>query len=232
MTEQQYKRASKVVFTVIAIVFGYVALSMLAWLAANKNASSWRTMLQMIAAILVIVVSAIAHFTMSGTRRGARIMEISMAVGYAVLSLLNTTPGTYAYALPMLVATLAYLDYRFTIEGSVLVIAVNVIRLIIHFDMDNQQALAEYVLAILVLSLTAYVSVKVTKLLLQFNKENLGGLEKAAKLQEESNQKMILVAENVMKHFDNAMEMLDNLDESIQVSHTSINDIAESTESC
>lgn len=231
MTEQQYKRASKVVFTVIAIVFGYVALSMLAWLATNKNASSWRTMLQMIAAILVIVVSAIAHFTMSGTRRGARIMEISMAVGYAVLSLLNTTPGTYAYALPMLVATLAYLDYRFTIEGSVLVIAVNVIRLIIRFDMDNQQALAEYVLAILVLSLTAYVSVKVTKLLLQFNKENLGGLEKAAKLQEESNQKMILVAENVMKHFDNAMEMLDNLDESIQVSHTSINDIAESTES-
>lgn len=231
MTEQQYKRASKVVFTVIAIVFGYVAITMVAWLATNKDASSWKTILQMIVALLVIAVSAFAHFTMSGTRQGARIMEISMAVGYVILSLVNTTAGTYAYALPLLVATLAYLDYRFVIEGNITVIVANIVRLFLHWDMKDQAQLSAYVLALLILCLTAYVLIKVTKLLIQFNEENLNEIKEAAKLQEESNKKMILVAENVTKHFDSAMGMLDNLDESINISHTSIKDIAESTES-
>ena len=70
-------------------------------------------------AILVIIVSAIAHFAMRGTRRGAVVMEISMAVGYVVLFLVNTTSETYAYALPLLMATLAYLDLHFTVIGNV-----------------------------------------------------------------------------------------------------------------
>lgn len=71
----------------------------------------------MVTAILVIIVSAIAHFAMRGTRRGAVVMEISMAVGYVVLSLVNTTSETYA--LPLLMATLAYLDLHFTVIGNV-----------------------------------------------------------------------------------------------------------------
>lgn len=231
MTEQQYKRASKVVLMAIVIVFGYIAVTMFAWLASNQDTSTWKGVVQAMAAVLVIIVSAVAHVTKSGTREGAVIMETSMAVGYVIISLLNSTPGTYAYALPLLLVTLAYLDYRLTIAGNIVVIVSNILRLIIQYDPADQAALESHVVAIFILCLVAYASISVTKLLIGFNQENLGELEEAANVQEESNKKMTLVAENVIKHFGDAMEMLDNLENSINVSHTSINDIAESTES-
>lgn len=231
MTEQQYKRASKKVFLVVAIVYGYVILTMLAYLAANKDASVGKTILQLITAAAVIAVSAFANAAKGGTRQGAIMICTSLAAGYVVIMLVNTTNGTWAYALPMLLATFAYLDYRLMVAGNIVVIGVNLIRMVFQFDMSNSARTTEDVLAVFILCLVAYASVSVTKLLIRFNEENMEEIEKAAQLQEESNKKMTLVADNVMKHFDNAMGMLDNLENSIDVSHTSINNIAESTES-
>lgn len=146
MTEQQYKRASKVVYSIIVIVFGYIAVTMVAWLQSTKDAILWKTAVQMIAAILAIIVSSIAYFAMRGTKRGAEIMLISMAAGYVVLSLFNGTIGTFTYALPLLIAVLAYLNLRYIVIGNVIVLVANVIRLIIQYDPQNQALLQSNVI--------------------------------------------------------------------------------------
>ena len=56
-------------------------------------------------------------------------------------------------------------------------------------------------------------------------------IKEAALQQVENGKKMILVADNISKHFDEAMTMLKELDEAVSVSHNSIQDIADSTES-
>ena len=231
MTEEQYRRASKKVFLVVTIVYAYIGLTMLAYMTANKDANVGKSVVQLVVALAVIAIATFGHLTQSATRQGAVILCTSMAVGYVIIMLLNSTEGTWAYAFPMLIAVLAYLDYRLMIAGNVVVIGSNILRLVIHFDPSNSALLADNVLAVFILCLFAYASISVTKLLIKFNEENMSELEKAAETQGESNKKMVLVAENVMKHFDNAMEMLDSLENSINVSHTSINDIAESTES-
>ena len=231
MTEQQYKRASKKVFLVVAIVYGYVVLTMLAYLGANKDASVGRAVLQLVISVAVIAFSAFANAAKGGTRQGAIMICTSLAAGYVVIMLVNSTSGTWAYALPMLLATFAYLDYRLMVGGNIVVIGANLLRLVIQFDLPDSTRTGENVLAVFILCLVAYASISVTKLLIRFNEENMEEIEKAAQVQEESNKKMVLVADNVMKHFDNAMSMLDNLENSIDVSHTSINNIAESTES-
>ena len=231
MTEEQYRRASKKVFLVVTIVYAYIGLTMLAYMTANKDANVGKSVVQLVVALAVIAIATFGHLTQSATRQGAVILCTSMAVGYVIIMLLNSTEGTWAYAFPMLIAVLAYLDYRLMIAGNVVVIGSNILRLVIHFDPSNSILLADDVLAVFILCLVAYASISVTKLLIKFNEENMSELEKAAGTQEESNKKMVIVAENVMKHFDNAMEMLDSLENSINVSHTSINDIAESTES-
>lgn len=100
----------------------------------------------MIAAILAIIVSSIAYFAMRGTKRGAEIMLISMAAGYVVLSLFNGTIGTFTYALPLLIAVLAYLNLRYIVIGNVIVLVANVIRLIIQYDPQNQALLQSNVI--------------------------------------------------------------------------------------
>lgn len=231
MTEQQYKKANKVVFSINVIVFGYIAVTMVAWLQSTKDAILWKTAVQAIASILVVIISAIAYFTMKGTRRGAQLMLISMAAGYTVISLLNGSIGTYAYALPLLVATMSYLNFRYAVTGNIVVLAANLLKLIIQYDPQNQALLFSNVLGLFVLCLVAYTSIFTTKLLLEFNKQNLEKLEQASRIQLDNNSKMTTVAEDVMKHFSGAMEMLDHLENSINTSHSSMQDIAASTES-
>lgn len=60
----------------------------------------------------------------------------SLAAGYVVIMLVNSTSGTWAYALPMLLATFAYLDYRLMVGGNIVVIGVNLLRLVIQFDLS------------------------------------------------------------------------------------------------
>lgn len=231
MTEQQYKKANKMVFITNVIVFGYIAVTMVAWLQSNKDAILWKTAVQAAASILVVVLSVIAYFTMKGTRRGAQLMLVSMATGYTVISLLNSSIGTYAYALPLLVVTMSYLNFRYTVIGNIVVLAANVVKLIIQYDPKNQALLFSNVLGLFVLCLVAYTSIFTIKLLLEFNKQNLAKLEQASRIQLDNNSKMTSVAEDVMKHFTSAMEMLDHLESSVNTSYSSMKDIVESTES-
>lgn len=87
------------------------------------------------------------------------------------------------------------------------------------------------VIAVFVLVLVGYASDSITILLTHFFDENMEEIKESAMAQVDSNKKMVMVAENISKHFDEAMTMLNDLDESVAVSHSSIQEIADSTES-
>ena len=91
--------------------------------------------------------------------------------------------------------------------------------------------MASRVLAILVLVIVTCISLSVTKLLKQFFAENMNKIEAAAVIQKENNEKRVAVADNITRHFGQAMDMLDELEKSIDINHNSMKDIAESTES-
>lgn len=86
-------------------------------------------------------------------------------------------------------------------------------------------------IAVFVLVLVGYASDSITILLTHFFDENMEEIKESAMAQVDSNKKMVMVAENISKHFDEAMTMLNDLDESVAVSHSSIQEIADSTES-
>lgn len=229
MTEEQYKRANGAVFPIIMIIYGYIALSMVMW--AFSQGATWRTWLQLGVSILVMLVSTGAYFTGKTTKRCGVIIMVSAAAAYSVISLVGTTTGTWTYALPVLFATMAYLNVRLIIGGNAVVLIVNVIRLVMNIGSNNNAALTEMVLAMITLALAAFASIRAVILLIRFNDENMGSILEASEKQEESNKKMTLVAENIMKHFGNATEMLDNLKVSIDTSNFAMGNIVESTES-
>lgn len=133
--------------------------------------------------------------------------------------------------MPVLFATMAYLNVRLIICGNAIVLIVNVARLVMNNGNSNDSALMEMVLAMITLSLAAFASIRAVILLIRFNDENVGNILRASEKQEESNKKMALVAENIMKHFGSATEMLDNLKASIDTSNFAMGNIVESTES-
>ena len=231
MTENQYIRANRTVLFTVLIVFGYIALTVMAALGVGDGHNKGKILIQFVVALAVIIVSVAAYILRKKTRVCELTIAVSMALGYVVLILLNSTDGVWTYVLPLIMASMVYLNEKLILWADGVAIAGNVIRLIMDYNMYNGVAMASRVLAILVLVIVTCISLSVTKLLKQFFAENMNKIEAAAVIQKENNEKMVAVADNITRHFGQAMDMLDELEKSIDINHNSMKDIAESTES-
>ena len=229
MTENQYIRANRTVLFTVLIVFGYIALTLMAALGVGDGHNKGKILIQFVVALAVIIVSVAAYIL----RKKTRVCELTIAVSMAlvVLILLNSTDGVWTYVLPLIMASMVYLNEKLILWADGVAIAANVIRLIMDYNMYNGVVMASRVLAILVLVIVTCISLSVTKLLKQFFAENMNKIEAAAVIQKENNEKMVAVADNITRHFGQAMDMLDELEKSIDINHNSMKDIAESTES-
>ena len=229
MNSQQYSRANKRVFLAVIIVFAYIAFTLFAAFGI-KGADTTRIIIQLVAAIAVIVISIIAFLTKRDSRTGALMMVSAMTAGYFIIALFNLTIGTWTYAIPLVIAAMVYLDTKMMMVMNAVIIISSVIRLIMQLKAGGA-VLQNDVIAVFVLVLVGYASDSITILLTHFFDENMDEIKESSMAQVDSNKKMVIVAENISKHFDEAMAMLNDLDEAVAVSHSSIQEIADSTES-
>lgn len=111
MNSQQYNRANKRVFLAVIIVFAYIAFTLFAAV-GTKDADITRISIQLVAAIAVIVIAVIAFITKRDSRTGALILVSAMTAGYFIIALINSTIGTWTYALPLVIAAMIYPGYK------------------------------------------------------------------------------------------------------------------------
>lgn len=229
MTEEQYKRANKVVLKVLIFIMGYMILMLCAFITFQRK-MNFNTTLQLVVTIAAIIVMLVIYFMKKETKQCGIIMLLAATVVYFVVSLFNTTNGTYVYVFPVLFTAVTYLNIKILVAGNVFAIIANILRLVIQAANQGQVSV-ENILAFFTLILTAYASVSIARLLIAFNAENMGVIQEASLKQENSNKKMSMTAEKIMQHFETASKMLSDLNTSVETSNLSMSNIADSTES-
>ena len=133
------------------------------------------------------------------------------------------------YAFPILFAAIAYLDVKMMVISNFAMFGANILRLLINLDKVNESGGSTMVVSIFVGVLVAYASIRVTRILVKFNNENMEVILEASKKQEESQKLMVTVADNIIKHFGTAMEMFDTMQGTLANCHISMTNIADST---
>jgi len=231
MTENQYQRANRMVLITILIVFGFIAVTVLAALGVSKGERAGRIIIQFITALVVMTASIAAYIMKKKTHICEVLLSVNIAIGYVVVVLLNSTDTVWTYGIPMIISVMVYLNKRLMYCANGLVILANVVRLIRDFDSSNSELLSSRILAILVIILVTIISINIANLLIQYFGEKVSQIEEAAAKQNESNTKMVAIADNISDEFEKAMTMLNELEKSIDISHSSMGDIADSTES-
>jgi methyl-accepting chemotaxis protein len=231
MNEKQLKRANSVVFPVILVIVGYVILTLAMYMVNSASLVTGLTYLQMVVAVLALAVTVIAYIAKRDTLMCAKLMLGSAAVMYLVIRLVGSTESTSMYAFPILFTAMAYLNMKMVVAGNVVIIVANVLRIATHLDAFNSGDGSAMFVGLFVSILVAYSSIMITKLLVQFNEENTNVIVEAAEKQKKTNEKMATVADDIIKHFGEAMEMFDVLTETLSNSHESVENIANSTES-
>ncbi|MFG6323459.1 MAG: chemotaxis protein [Lachnospiraceae bacterium] len=229
MTREQYRRANKVVFPVMLIFLGYLAASM--GLAALTGTAGWYTYVEMGTSLAGLIVVVVAFLAKKDTKLCGICMMGAGALVYMVFRIVGVSENTSIYAYPFLFAGMAYLNVKLLCWGNGVIVGANIIRLVMHLNSISGSNGSEMIMNILVSFLVACASIRIAQILVKFNAENMEEITEAAKKQKASNAVMVTVADNIIKHFGEAMERFDTLGESLKNSHTSMENIAGSTES-
>lgn len=224
MTESQYKRANKTVFSVIIVILLYFIVAM-GYTALHAD-PTWQGYLKVIVSVLSCIGTIAFYVLWRDHKKGAVAMMICATAAYAVIVLLGVDSGVYAYAFPVLFGAMAYHNRRLVVCGNAAIVLVNFIKL---FTASDAQA-SSVQLAFLTCLLVAYASIRISKLLIVFNDENVSAVGEAAKVQEASQQKMVQVAADIIRNFDSAMERLNDLQGNVDTNNFAMTNIAESTD--
>ena len=231
MTKEQYRRANKVVFPIMILIMGYLLFAMGALILTKSDSAGWYTYVEMLSSLGGLILVVVVFLTKKDTKLCGVCMMGAGALVYVVFRLVGTSEGTSIYGYPILIASMMYLNVRMVIWGNSAIVGANVIRVLIHMNQLSGPDGETMVLNLIVSFLMAYVSISITKLLVKFNEENTGVIMEAAKKQKESNAIMVMVADNIIKHFGEAMERFHTMTDSLNSSHESMENIAGSTES-
>ena len=112
MTENQYQRANRMVLITILIVFGFIAVTVLAALGVSKGEQPGRIIIQFITALVVMTASIAAYIMKKKTHICEVLLSVNIAIGYVVVVLLNSTDTVWTYGIPMIISVMVYLDKR------------------------------------------------------------------------------------------------------------------------
>lgn len=218
MTGEQYVRANKRVYNVVMILLSVMTiLSVMACLAEFKIT----ILIQAVAAVAgIIVVNTYAKKFWNAKKGGEILLGTGSAV-YGVFLILNQNNFVYAYGIPLFVACILYLDVKFVYYGIGVATVGNITHIIVQVITKRADGI-ELFFSVIILATVVYAVYETSILLTKFNEENL-------EVQAAASEKMLVTAENLVKHFDSAKEKLETLEEVINNNNESISNIAQST---
>lgn len=218
MTSTQYIRANQKVYNVVmAQLIVMTFLSVAACLTGFKITVA----IQAVATVVGIIVVNTYAKKFWDVKRGGEILLGTATAVYFIFLVFNHTNFVYAYAMPLLAASTIYLNVRFLYIGGTIAVVGNVIHIIAQIIRGTADS-SELIFGMIVLGILIYAVREASILLTKFNEENL-------EVQAAASEKMLVTAENLVKHFDSAKEKLETLEEVINNNNESISNIAQST---
>ena len=228
MTNEQYRRANRHALPVILILLGYMVFMMAGVILEGKGIGV--TYFQLILNIVCFIVVLVTFFTKGDTKTGAIIMLSTMGVSFAVNMIVGTSYYTYANAFPIMLICVIYLNQKIIIGANLIFIIPMIIR-IVKFVSNGNVNVDEVAISVIAMGVSSFSSIMAVRLLRQFDHENIQTIRTVVEKDQESSKNMLLVADNLIRHFDESKTSLAKVAESIDTSNSSMNDIANSTES-
>lgn len=226
MTNEQYKKANGMAYSVLLAVLIYMLISLSISL---KDGMTTNIIIQLVSVIVGATLSTIGLISKREVKQGSIMIVVGPTIAYFVIMCTSHTPLTIIYAIPIMVVSLVYLNARLMMFGDIIVIIGSII-LIIRLSSNQLMSVDFAVLSEIVILLSIAASYKAAKLLEEFNKENTAIIEAKAKDQLEKANNMMLIAEHLMSNFDKAGVVIEKVNECINTNNFSMENIAQSTE--
>lgn len=227
LTKQQYKRANKVMFFILAICYVFFAIIEIS--NVMKHGQSVMAYVRCgIYAVALIMTGIIVKIL--GTKKvGTIIMALIYAVVYPVLVFGNGA-GTLAMAFPAIVGFLVYLNEPLVLTGCVVAFIVSAIKYITLAQAGDAEARGFASVVVLASFMTIWCSRQAVRLLITFSQENQAEIKAAAEHRENVAKTVAGIVEKLDEDFNEVLVELDTINEAMNTTHDSMEEIARNSE--
>lgn len=228
MSEKQYRKADSMVLPAALVIMIGIALNMLGMIVMGKQTSGvWISFVTSVAGSLAAVV---AYLLLKGRKLCGIVISVLVVVCYDVMVLCVEAVLFYVLIASIFVVGMAYLEIRRIVLGGVLTIPFFIAKTLLLFRKGEVSATDAG--SVIVIMLFVFVAVVlIARIWIAFNKENIAIVKEGADRQKEAAQRMTHVSESIVTNFDAANGYVRQLNEAVNTSNFSMQNIASSIES-
>ena len=228
MNEKQLMRVNKTATVVLSIVEMYIAFSLI--MASLVSGFSIKFGIQCGVPSLALLTTLILYPYKKKTSLYSKVVIYGAIATYAAITFFNTLAYIQIYAFPILVITTLFLDVKLAIRNSLIIFILNIIhisRFLLSGNINSYESMMFFILSITMI-LSIYSIISTTKLLSNFQKENMDNILEKAEKEKETFDKMSKVGEKLIESFDISSEIAKELNTAVKTNNTAMKDIAES----
>ena len=227
MNKSQYSRANSLVFRISAVIILGIVLTVASDIYVGK--ASLAAYVQMGVCVFSLLVAIVGFVKFREGRLGCDLIVGGATLSYVAVMLAGSSYATYVYCFPIMLMAMVYLYRRLIIIGCSVVAVCTVIKIIVGLS-GATVTVSEILIQVIATALCCISSIFISGMLQNFNKENNDSIQEAADEQKEASKKMIAVANDIGKHFEEAQSTMKQLSDCIDTNHFAMRNIAQSTE--
>lgn len=228
MTNTQLKRADKIMFLLSMIVYAYIGITTtLILIVRNLTPQlAFRSASCIAGAIFAIVM----YQKYKGEHKCGVLLCSSYTAVYLIMLFTSSTLSTYTYGFPLMLGCFAYLNTRLTVTGNILAGAGTIIHSL-YLGLTGQADSDEVIIAIIIMSMCAASSSFASMHLKKYVDETASVLQERADENEKTANRILDVTKGINENFVLANEMYNTVETAMDANNTSVQNIADSTES-
>ncbi len=183
-----------------------------------------RTILSIAAIILVLAL----YKKMQFSDKYRHVCGLSMLAVYTYSLAVSRVGSMYIYIFVIAVLLLIFQDKKLTRFASIYALVSGIIFMVAHY-LKGTLSLNDLIMGYSLIVIICLLAPKITTLQDTNMQENLDKVREGAEAQAETSNKIVKLAEDLSQKFKMAKEVSENLNVSMDDSHTAVSEIAEST---
>lgn len=198
-------------------------------------AQGYRTIAYVAGVVSLMVLAILVSFVVYKKNKHAKFIRYFNLVVTTVLNvIIGLTFDNYylrfMFTIPF-VAALLFFDVKFSLLTAVVLSVVNLVPVLIRNSMGlyGDTHFIDNLAATLVIIVTLFFVVYMTKTVKRFMDDSLGKVEYQTEMQKEMMDDIVRVAAQVKNGTENAMDLVQDLSESAEVAKNAVSDISDST---
>ncbi len=228
LTQQQYKRANKVMLFILALCYVFFAAIEISNI--SKHGASVVAFVRCGVYVASILLTGIILKALGEKRAGTVAMAGVYVLVYAVLVFGNGA-GTLVMAFPAIIGFMIFLNEPLVLAGSVATFVISIIKCILLYKAGDSEALGFASVVILGSFVTIWCSRMAVRLLIDFSQENQEEIRKAAEHRAQVAVAVSDIVEKLDAQFNGMLVELNAINESMNTAHASMDEIAANAES-